>query len=612
MGAVPPEQKERSQLAKPDKSGKPIFDWSLTHTSILDTVKLVMPPTNTVPIIFVPGIMGSNLESADDNRDPVWRLDGGITILWHKFASDQPVNLAKQWAFEQAGERQKVLHPAKCKVDPRGAVPKSKVGTVSSKQEYTDRGWGEVSQTSYQKFLLWLEEKMNPHNSNPAYWDDYYYVAVSATPKPGEIRPELKLPPGITMSMRGLPRQTDSGAFTAPVVSDELLARAKHRFPVYACGYNWLDTNLNAADLLKARIKKVIAENNKGHFTCSQVILVTHSMGGLVARACSELKDMQSSIAGIVHGVMPATGAAVAYRRCKVGMGDETDFVPAQVIGYTGKEVTAVFAQAPGALQLLPSQDYPKGWLKLEPESMRVARAANADPSMLDEILVVGSMPGKNPSPYESIYLRKDRWWGLVREEWLSPKDGISFSWDKFEKCIGKAKEFHSNGELGISGKYHPNSYVYYGDDDGKQASFATIQWQIKPGLQPGGDAVAPTASDVIGYKPQQTRTDGSNAIYVGGETKFETFYYGPMGGASTNTYDTSFWEFHCLKQDGKGDGTVPTCSGAAPAKAMPSAIKQQFALTGFSHEASYQNAVAQVTTLHCITKIAAVAKLPK
>jgi hypothetical protein len=161
------------------------------------------------------------------------------------------------------------------------------------------------------------------------------------------------------MSMQGLPTQGEKGPMH--LLSDDLIARARFRMPVYACGYNWLDSNIEAAKRLRQRIVDVIKENSHEHSRCSQVILVTHSMGGLVARACQQLDGMQEAIAGIVHGVMPSVGAAVAYRRCKIGMADE-DPAAAMVIGRTGQEVTAVFAQAPGALQLLPARQYRSGW----------------------------------------------------------------------------------------------------------------------------------------------------------------------------------------------------------------------------------------------------------
>ncbi len=56
---------------------------------------------------------------------------------------------------------------------------------------------------------------------------------------------------------------------------------------------------------------------------CHKVILVTHSMGGLVARYYSECLTEpgpgRDKIYGIVHGVMPSIGAAATYTRMKRG-----------------------------------------------------------------------------------------------------------------------------------------------------------------------------------------------------------------------------------------------------------------------------------------------------
>ncbi|WP_394778284.1 esterase/lipase family protein, partial [Undibacterium sp.] len=446
-----PKDKTRSQQAKPDTKGTPTFNWQMSNTTLGDTVKLVIPPMHILPIIFVPGIMGSNLKDTKGNK--VWRLDSTM---------GQPIGLAWMWAKKNAGQRQKLLHPSRTSVDSNGAVPKTPVGSIQDKSEFKTRGWGEVGQTSYHEFLLWLETTMNDRSYNPAEWNDFFYTSVSATPQPGAPRQVPKLYPGITMTMSGLPFYSEEQEMTAPVLSDDLLLRARCRFPVYACGYNWLDTNLNAANQLKERISSVIAQNNRGYFRCEQVILVTHSMGGLVARACSELAGAQGKIAGIVHGVMPAVGAAVAYRRCKIGMKDE-DFGASLVIGSDGKEVTAVFSQAPGALQLLPSQDYHPKWLDIKGPDGKI----------------IESLPASDP--YAEIYLRKDQWWGLVREEWLSPDNGEPISWGEFSQNIGKAKAFHQS----LSGKYHPNTFVFYGAGDKKQASFEKIQWTMKKGMQP-------------------------------------------------------------------------------------------------------------------------------
>jgi len=79
--------------------------------------------------------------------------------------------------------------------------------------------------------------------------------------------------------------------------------------------------------------------------------------------------------------------------------------------------------------------------------------------------------------PYEEIYLRRDRWWGLLREEWLAPKDGDAITWKIFAGNIQKAKVFHQD----ISGSYHPQTYVYYGSED-KHPSFESITWKMTRG----------------------------------------------------------------------------------------------------------------------------------
>jgi pimeloyl-ACP methyl ester carboxylesterase len=574
--AYVPKETGRSQQARPDKSGKPTFTWQLTHTDIRDTVKLIMPPTNVLPIVFVPGIMGSNL--AMDNGTPVWLLNSTV---------GQPIGLAWRWARKGPGPRQNVLHPARTRVYSGGDVPGQPVGTIHNTEEFTSRGWGEVGETSYHAFLLWLEHKLNGEGFNPARWDDFFFSSVSAALQPGQPATEPKLFSGTVMQMNGLPTLAEQGHIPEPITSDELIKRAKFRFPVYACGYNWLASNKNAAERLKGRINEIIAENNVGAFICKQVILVTHSMGGLVARACSQLPGIEEKIAGIVHGVMPAVGAAVAYRRCKIGMRDE-DLTAGLVIGSTGKEVTAVFAQAPGALQLLPSHEYRSKWLHIKDQSGKT----------------IEHMPVSDP--YTEIYLEKNRWWGLVKEEWLDPADGTAIEWDEFSKNVDIASEFHR----ALAGKYHPNSFVYYGAGDGEQASFETIRWTMKRGIDPHTGA-PPTVSQTLKMTHQQVREEGEGKIYVGGATKFETGGgYAGFGIASAVAVETAFWEISCEMQDGVGDGTVPASSGMAPRVAGGKNIRQQFRLDGFSHEPAYKDSTAQRVTHYAIIKIAALAKI--
>lgn len=565
----------REALGRTDRNGVHQYDWRLTGSNLDSLVKLVLPPGGVLPVIFVPGIMGSNLKSRTGD-DKVWRLDSGVGNI--------PTKVAKRWLGRSAGARQAALHPGRVLVDSDGDTPDERAGSVFDIADYKRRGWGEVAETSYHAFLIWLEKSLNGEGFNPYYWKDFTFTqfrAAGPRPAPGQPGhvPE-KLPPGIAMSMRESPGGAEKGKYLDPVMSDDLLKRAKFRMPVYACGYNWLASNEDAAARLRARILQVIQENNRNGLKCQQVIVVTHSMGGLVARRCAMLAGMGEAIAGIVHGVMPTVGAAVAYRRCKIGMWDE-DWKAGMAIGNDGRQTTAVFAQAPGALQLLPTSEYRKGWLKVLDAS---GRSLEVQPS---------------GDPYTDIYLRRDRWWGLVREEWLKPRNGVPISWNEFAKNIDAAKTFHNT----IRAQYHGCTYVYYGDDR-KQKSFETVAWKLKPGLRP--DNKVPGADHVRQMGYGSVRDYGSNPVYVGGRLE-STAGAGTWGGAQT--YESSYWELHCDLQDGAGDGTVPASSGRHPMHNGGARIRQQFKLGGFGHEPSFSDPVAQRATLYSIVKIASLAK---
>jgi hypothetical protein len=550
------------------KNGKFSAEWNLTDTRLADAVTLTLPPLHSLPIIFVPGIMGSNL--CNLKGDPVWLLNG---------VKNAPLGLAINWSRKEAGERQQILHPERTKVFSSGAVPNENLGLGHGQLTYLQRGWGEVSEASYHEFLLWLDEKMNGRR-NPADWADF---SSSNLTKPKTVNEQLlkKLPPGIVMKMQGLPKFAEGNTLVEPIISDELLLRARAIFPIYACGYNWLGSNKDAAVRLKENVKKVIRENNVGLMKCSKVILITHSMGGLVARACCQFPEMSELIVGVVHGVMPATGAAVAYRRCKVGMADE-DRVAGLVIGSDGKEVTAVFAQSPGALQLLPSMDYGSGWLEI------------CDPTGK----LISSLPQSDP--YSEIYLERNKWWGLISEQWLKPGGGRPIDWDIYSQNIRMAREFHR----GISGKYHRKTFVFYGGG-AEKGSYTKIRWRIKRGPISDVGNTTPKLEDVLEMTYKQVNCDGSNNLYV--TRDFNAVEKNIGAGSESDEY---YWGIKCGAQDSAGDGTVPAISGQNPRKRGGENIIQQFELSGIKHEPAYRNPVARQVTYYAITKLAAIADL--
>ncbi|MCQ8801119.1 GPI inositol-deacylase, partial [Escherichia coli] len=57
-----------------------------------------------------------------------------------------------------------------------------------------------------------------------------------------------------------------------------------YQFPVHVVGYNWLGSNRLSAKRLSEEVEKIIKRYQEQKMKCHKVILVTHSMGGLVAR----------------------------------------------------------------------------------------------------------------------------------------------------------------------------------------------------------------------------------------------------------------------------------------------------------------------------------------
>ncbi|HEV6964075.1 hypothetical protein [Roseateles sp.] len=556
-----------------------VYATALTPKERTDPVYLHYEPRHVLPVVFVPGIMGSNLRgTVRFNGGPVWRLD--TTYL--PGIGRVEAGLAWQKRRQKPGDRQNDLHPDRTKVDGRGAVPSELAGSIASKAEYTARGWGEVGEGSYHAWLLALEKLLNDHRSGGSKLGVAQHcqaVKTQRSPSAG--------------SAQGAGAD-DASLLTLKGFVDATAAEIAHlqdwHMPVYACGYNWLQDNSDSAQRLADRIRQIIKANHDGkHSFCKQVVLVTHSMGGLVARACAMLPGMEPLIAGVVHGVMPAHGAAVAYRRCKVGMQDE-DAIAAIVIGKTGQHVTPVFAQSPGALELLPTQHYGPGWLEVQG---------------LDGKAVAPAVPQRDP--YEEIYQRRDRWWALVKEEWLAPKEGMPITWGKYLKFLSLAETFH---RALTPTSYHPHTYAFYGADNvGKTASFERVVWRLKP--PPGSDVMglrqsAPSAQAVYQMTPQQAGLQGENPEHIAGKVHLPR----AQTGVPDQEVDVPYYDLVASKQDGRGDGTVPASSGRAPAECA--AVKQVFRLTGIEHEGAYRHATAQQVAVYSLVKIAQQALWPE
>ncbi|NRR29989.1 hypothetical protein HSX11_07290 [Oxalobacteraceae bacterium] len=428
--------------------------------------KMSVPPRRVLPIIFIPGIMGSNLRMSAKRQE---ELKKSNNIAWRpdfKYESSGLLNASPR-------ERQLQLDPSTTEVDeydpPNSSTgdkketpeDRNKIGTVSvtlnvgintplltddlkgskngktKEEKARERGWGEIYCGSYQGIL----EKCEQHLNSPP-TSDFWKKMFEVDPVRWGAHPE----PALKRLSENDFKKAVEGCW----------------FPVHAMGYNWLEANGDSALKLGNRIIKLIKKYREQKFQCEKVILITHSMGGLVARALihPKLGKLSSEILGIVHGEMPAAGAPAAYKRIRSGTeesGSIIDFAP-KILGNFGSDVTAVLGNAQGGLELLPSKAYGNGWLEIRQNGK-----------------LLRSLP-ENGDPYAEIYQIRDKWWRLLREEWLNPALQPGCGFDHTYILLEQAKEFH---EL-INSSYHDLCYAHYGCDSGRP-SWEKVIWNLDP-----------------------------------------------------------------------------------------------------------------------------------
>lgn len=548
-----------------------------------------------IPVIFLPGIMGSNLMAKRPGMPPdetaneavIWRYDSSSSLIEWSLATSGPV------------KRKNLLHPDKVQVDKRGSISLSAGAKDFTAIQYPqdssdkeaiaqyieavsnavdsidaeaalfcsrrDRGWGEVAKGSYGEFLDKLQSAL--------YRD-----------KPSKKQPLHAIYQRLINEKLGTECGDDA-------LSKECIETMyPYQFPVHAVGYNWLGSNKDSALRLSNKVDKIITAYNDRGMKCHKVILVTHSMGGLVARYYSECLDSpgRDKIYGIVHGVMPSTGAAATYTRMKRGTENTgstlTGYIASHILGRNAAEMTAICSQSPGPLELLPSAEYGTQWLKI-----------------IDRHGVETILPGINP--YDDLYLNKTRWWKLIDENLLNPlnfslnKFRMDHDWDMYVSLIkDNVRPLHES----LSNKYHKNTYSFYGRADEKNIPVsyltqANVQWV---GTPVGGNP---------NLYPKKTKLDDGRLDLT------EVSFFRTVD--ETFSEEEKKWEikennrvvyawvgqrFSLLGASENGDGTVPVCSG----QIINNNIKERLSIQ-LEHESAYKSEMSQMFTLRSIIKIA-------
>ena len=537
---------------------------------------LALKPSNhVIPVIVVPGIMGTNLRAKMNPRPmrvnernqkvkpggTVWRppngMQGGLVAL-------------KLWEKRSPADRQQLFDGPTLEVDGGGpiALLDAVEGYQLSEAAARAQGWGEVHADSYGVLLHALQTRLN---------QSFGYDEVK---KERFVLQHWKDVMACDLRKWGV-REFE------PLTEKHLQRHAKRYFPVYAVGYNWLEDCAISSERLESRIVEIIDYWQKMKRHCEQVILVTHSMGGLVARACA--KRIPHKIAGVIHGVMPAFGAPAAYRRMACGTESSSpDNNPlenaeaaalATILGETTEQTTAVLATSPGALELLPNHLFRGPWLHV-----RVV-AANEKAQLSGQTLTAEAsgrargdylnLPGVwVPNAYD-FYRDLTSWYRLINPALADPAKKYQDKPGGVEKVIKAAIQTAETFHRSLDDYYHPNTYAFYGNDQHKR-SYGQVRWVAR---QQSGSVLAVTAGNI------------GTAQFLG---------HGPAGQRRVRMEGNTELVFEVEEQDARGDGTVPYQSGTGPS----GKVKQVFATCGYDHQTSYKNPDMLMLTLRLIVKI--------
>lgn len=610
-----------------------------TPTKTETICKVTLSPEFVVPIIFIPGIMGSNLKSKETGEH-VWYPPNG---RWNGYKA------SKQGELRTASMRQTELNPETTIVGQDGEINEKDIKNIEKFDIAIarQRGWGSIWWEGYSQILIYLEKHLNqdlikgtPSDENLNDPDFFAgtkeWKSIVATGAKGFLGMG-----GDQSKLENIRKEW------GPLKEDiELLTKDLHgklsnySFPVFAIGYNWLQSNDTSALYVAEMMNRLVKPQIKREFpnqTFKKFIIVTHSMGGLVTRSLIDIASVKNDILGVMHGVMPATGAPTVYQRICRGWegkevtGEMADNFAKHIFGATSERLTPVLGNSVGGMQLLPFANFlqhpdrngnqAKQWLTL--------RARNRNGTV-----ITARLPESDP--YEEIYTRTDTWWSMINKDFLDPngslnekmeEDGKISIMDYYLDNVIKVENFHTK----IANSYHHNTYAHYGRDN-KKLAYNEILWstdQILPidtvqdlieyqgsamyGAEKDEPAIEETQVEETQVEETQVENSSSEEPIYGtvtletvvitaeGHDGFEHLY-DEDGLRTIEDKDGNRVTFNIrLIPTSAGDGTVSSESGADVERRN---LKQVFVMSGLSHAASYDVKYVHKSTIYSIAKI--------
>lgn len=387
--------------------------------------KAIVPITEktvVIPVVFFPGIMATRLQNEDG--DTIWDPDSKTWMLRNFYEKIEDATGREPKLKEINYEKVRKLFGF---YENPIAEPIRKNSGYAEGQ--IERGFGECFSESYGKLLKYLDRE-----------------------------------------------------FFEAKTKRLLIKQLNVEAPVEVIGYDWRKPPKEIVEDVKERLNELKEKYKAKDIPTDKVpfIIVTHSMGGLIARKLlqedtKEGGTLEKQVLGVIHGNQPTIGAPKFYGYFKKGAKSvnfdtvkpsknsfkelkETILSNAQ--GKTAVDFQYVVSSIPGALILLPTNDYKlrndDGQISDEWITWEDGKDEKVIKNMIEKVI------NKTTSIYD-YYKEKSGYIGLLSAGFYvkyakSSPSSIKIKKDFFDS-LKDAETFHKNMGIGKDIYAHPVTY---------------------------------------------------------------------------------------------------------------------------------------------------------